>query len=142
MAPRTRTLVMPRTGATVRTARSTRYVLVAQWEGCKAHVVQGSKSYDTLRTALDRRLRKPYTYTMTHARPDYAIFDLADTDRDGLALIVAQSKGDGPRPVQPTPQLLAYFGKLTDDALVAYGPAKTAAWEAARQQVMADRGLT
>lgn len=96
MAARTRTLVMPTTGDSLRTARSTRYVLVAQYAGHAPKVAQGSSKYDVLRTALDRRLQKPFTYTSTHARPDYAIFDLADFDRDGLALVRAWAKGDRP----------------------------------------------
>lgn len=91
---RTRTLIMPRTGDKVRTTRSTRYVLVAQFADKAPHVVKGSASYDTLRKALDNRLAKPFTHTSTYTRPDYAIFDLTDTDRDGLALVLAFSKGD------------------------------------------------
>ena len=92
MAPRR--CVMPTTGDQVKTARSTRFVLVAQYDGHAPKVVQGSSKYDLLRTALDRRLHSPFTYTMTHARPDYAIFDLADVDSDGLALVRAWAKGD------------------------------------------------
>lgn len=86
---RTRTITMPRTGDSLRTARSTRYVLAAQYRDAAPRIVQGSADYQKLRTALDRRLRKPFTYTNTHARPDYAIFDLPTGD------VLAQSKGDG-----------------------------------------------
>ena len=87
---RTQLLTMPYTGDTIRTARSTRYVLAAQYADSPPRIVQGSSDYARLRTALDRRLRKPFTYTSTHARPDYVIFDRPTGD------VLAQSNGDRP----------------------------------------------
>lgn len=83
-------LTMPRTGDTILTARqNVRYVLAAQWADRKPAIIQGSIHYDKLTKALEKRLRRPYTWTSTHARPDYAIFDLSTGD------VLTRYTGDG-----------------------------------------------